>query len=205
VVKLWEVDTGSSTTLVDLTSTERPVFSRQDDLKPSHSAELLSPDGRYLLLYTIGPSMLESVQIYDLHAGKILEQPSQRDLGSATGCSRARWHPSGRFVVTGATDGSLRVVPMDGGEPHLLYGHTSRISGLAVSPDGQWIASTGDATIRLWPMPEEGPPFHTLPYDELLARLRALTNYRAVPDESSPTGYRVEYDRLPSWETVPTW
>ena len=33
--------------------------------------------------------------------------------------------------------------------------------------------------IRLWPMPE-GQPFHTLPYEELLAKLRSLTNLRVI-------------------------
>jgi hypothetical protein len=54
-------------------------------------------------------------------------------------------------------------------------------------------------------MPEEGPPFYTLPYAELLDRLRSLTNYRAVPDEESSAGYRIEFDRLPAWEELPTW
>ena len=51
----------------------------------------------------------------------------------------------------------------------------------------------------------EGRPFHTLPYGELLERLRALTNLRAVPDEQTQGGYRVEAGPFPGWETVPTW
>ena len=59
-------------------------------------------------------------------------------------------------------------------------------------------------TIRLWPMPED-EPFHTLPYEDLLARLRALTNLRAVIDEASPTGYRIEAEPFAGWGEVPTW
>jgi len=51
----------------------------------------------------------------------------------------------------------------------------------------------------------EGRPLHDLPHDEFLARLRSLTNYRVVPDETSPTGYRIEIEPFPGWENVPTW
>jgi hypothetical protein len=68
-----------------------------------------------------------------------------------------------------------------------------------------WIASESqDGTIRLWPMPE-GAPFHTLPYEEILERLRTLTNLRIVPDERSDTGYRTEIGPFPGWKTVPAW
>jgi hypothetical protein len=49
------------------------------------------------------------------------------------------------------------------------------------------------------------PPFHTLPYDELLGRLRALTNLRVVEDEHSPTGYSIETGPFPGWEELPKW
>jgi hypothetical protein len=51
------------------------------------------------------------------------------------------------------------------------------------------------------------PPLHTLPYEELMARLTALTNLRAMPDEESHTGYSIEPDftAYHGWENVPTW
>jgi hypothetical protein len=52
----------------------------------------------------------------------------------------------------------------------------------------------------------EGQPFHALPRDELLDRLRALTNYRVVRDEATPTGYRVEVGPSPGWgDHAPSW
>jgi WD40 repeat protein len=97
------------------------------------------------------------------------------------------------------------VGPITGEAPHLLYGHALEVSSVAVSPDGKWIASgSQDGTIRLWPMPE-GTPFHKLPREELLERLRALTNLRVVPDETSATGYRVEIGSFPGWNSLPTW
>ncbi len=44
-----------------------------------------------------------------------------------------------------------------------------------------------DQTVRLWPMPDlSKPPLHTLPREELIAKLKTLTNLRVVRDEESP-------------------
>jgi len=112
--------------------------------------------------------------------------------------------PTGTIAVTGDLDGVVRVGPITGEEPHLLFGHEHQISSVAVSPDGRWIASASqDGTIRLWPMPD-GTPFHVLPYEEILERLRGFTNLRVVADEGSDTGYRVEIGPFPGWKVLPT-
>jgi len=49
------------------------------------------------------------------------------------------------------------------------------------------------------------PPLHTLPHDELIAKLKTLTNLRVVRDEESATGWKLEVGPFPGWETVPTW
>lgn len=51
----------------------------------------------------------------------------------------------------------------------------------------------------------EGTPFHTLPYEEVLNRIRGMTNLRVVPDESSGIGYRVEIGPFPGWAKLPEW
>jgi WD40 repeat protein len=121
--------------------------------------------------------------------------------------ARVAFDPTGKFIVTGDTNGVVRVGPITDEEPHLLLGHEGLIQTVAVSPDGRWVVSGyNDNTTRLWPMPNlDQQPFYTLPYEKFLDRLRALTNLRAVPDEISSTGYTLKPGPFPGWKTVPTW
>ena len=107
----------------------------------------------------------------------------------------------------GDQDGIVRVGRVAGGEPYLLLGHRERINTVAVSPDGRWVAAADQGgTIRLWPMPDlTKAPLHVLPHGELLSRLRSFTNLRAVADEDSPGGYRVDAGPFPGWGETPEW
>jgi DNA-binding winged helix-turn-helix (wHTH) protein/WD40 repeat protein len=140
--------------------------------------------------------------LYDLAAGTAEELPS---FG---GCVRTiALDPTGVVAVTGDADGAIRVGRIAGGEPHLLAGHEGAIEHVAVSPGLRWVASVGsDRTLRLWPMPDlDAVPLHTLPHGELITKLHSLTNLRAVRDEESSTGWKIEIGPFPGWETVPSW
>ena len=128
--------------------------------------------------------------------------------------SKAAFDPTGSTVVS--DDGLIcRSVELEGGdcatdhEPRLLFdGELPIYLGSPISPDGRWIASSGDeqGMLRLWPMPDlSKPPLHTLPREELIAKLKTLTNLRVVRDEESATGWKLEVGPFPGWETVPEW
>jgi WD40 repeat protein len=117
-----------------------------------------------------------------------------------------RIDPSGKILVTGDVNGVVRVGPISGEEPHLLFGHGSPVRSLAIHPNDQWIASSevSHPIVRVWPMPK-GEPIQALPYQQLLSRLRALTNIRIVADPSSTSGYRTKFEPFQGWKKVPEW
>jgi WD40 repeat protein len=165
----------------------------------------LSADGRKMLVWasrTPGTDRFEELLVLDLvdHTKRRIETHG-----------RSLWigaiDASGRAIVTGDIDGTVRVGPISGEEPHLLLGgHTGVVWSVAISPDGRWIASVGDEAIQLWPTPDvTKPPLHTLPHEELMAKLDALTNLRVVHDPTAATGWKLDVGPFPGWKDVPHW
>jgi len=164
----------------------------------------LSRDGRYLLAWgskSDGTDRFDELLLFDL-----AKHTSRRITSHGSRLFTGTLDASGQILVTGDIDGVVRAGPVSGEEPHLLLGHTGQVTALAVSPDGRWIASATDQAIHLWPMPDVSkPPLHTLPHDELLAKLGSLTNLRVVADPSAPTGWKLDVGPFPGWKDVPTW
>jgi WD40 repeat protein len=135
----------------------------------------------------------------------------ETQLLSSHGSNLSDWQidSTGEFLVTADKVGLIRVGPVTGEEPHLLYGHEGPIGTVRIDPLGRWIASTGaDNTLRLWPLPDPlKTPLHKLPHDELITKLKSLTNVRLVEadDAESSTGWKLDLDPFPGWATVPTW
>jgi len=161
----------------------------------------LSRDGRLLLV----PGQGENGEAV-LHD---LEQDTTLQLDAHGPVVDGMLAGGGQIAVTWRGSGFLQIGPVSGGPVHLLASHeAASASGYVVSPAGDWIATwmEGSGTISLWPVPDlSQPPLHTLPLDELLTKLRALTNLRVVPDPESDTGWGWSYDPFPGWEEVPTW
>jgi WD40 repeat protein len=190
----------------DPTTKEAEILARDTGVMPSGgvwggaSAVLPVGDGRRLFLSDADGEVL----ILDLETGSRTPLPA-RPQGWVT------FDAAGSVLISGSKVGEISVGPIFTEEPHLLLGHEpGGYIHPSVSPDGRWIASISesDNVVRLWPMPDlSKPPLHTLPYEELMARLTALTNLRAMPDEESHTGYSIEPDftAYHGWENVPTW
>ena len=161
----------------------------------------VEPNAETMLVYEAGPSLGRQgdVDLHDLTTGQTrsLDLPGQGWLTLSA---------DGTVWASGETDGSIWVGRTDGGQPHLLLGHKGFVQTL-ISPDLRWIASSGqDETLRLWPMPDlSKPPLHTLPREELIAKLHSLTNLRVVRDAESSTGWKVEVGPFPGWAEVPNW
>jgi len=193
-LRVWDLADGTSRLL-------RPA----GEAPPEGTLQLrVSADGRSIvrLAGAVKTGSTSSLSVFDLISGVTREITSH-----GRGLVLYALDSSGKILVTGDRYGVVRVGPLTGEEPHLLYGHAAAVTGVAVSPDGRWIASgSNDGTIRLWPMPDlSKPPLHTLPHDELLATLRSLTNLRAVRDPNSDTGWKIEIGSFPGWAVVPEW
>jgi len=71
--------------------------------------------------------------------------------GHADVVTSLAFDPSGRWLVSGSWDGSLRVWPMAVNRSRVLAGHTVGVHAVDVSPDGELLASGGhDDLVRLW-------------------------------------------------------
>jgi len=192
-LQVWDLATGTSRLLRPCRKSPPDAFS-----------VLASPDSRLVL--RLDPAdqtgLASSLSAFDLASSTTREITSHGNRLWSFALDA-----SGRILVTGGLDRVVRVGSINGEEPHLLSGHTGPVMSVAVSPDGRWIASgSDDGTIRLWPMPDlSKPPLHTLPHDELLAKLKSLTNLRAVRDPSSDTGWKIEFGPFPGWAVVPDW
>jgi WD40 repeat protein len=191
-VQRWNIRDGSSTVIGNC---KLPYAS---GLAVSRDARFLFAD--FISNYQWGATTVGEVVEFDLqkHTSCLLKSHGNTVADVAL-------DPTERFVVTASLDGAVRVGPVTGEEPHMLLAPDG-MNTIAISPDGKWIASGSVVSfaLRLWRMPE-GRPIHTLPHDEFLNRLRALTNVRVVADKSSQTGYRLDKAPFPGWEKAPTW
>ena len=229
VVRVWEVESGAEVAVLAATErfnsygiefisnteilTANESILRRWDLETGETEVLYSAptfsfatseDGRRIVAVghpssTAGSMPAASI---DLATGAVTPLETHGDDAYPVALNRL-----GTVVVTGDTNGTIRVGPITGEEPRLLLGHEGPILALAIDPQERWIASGGnDGTVRLWPMPDlSKPPLHTLPRAELIAKLKTLTNLRVVRDEESATGWTLTVGPFPGWETVPTW
>jgi WD40 repeat protein len=146
-----------------------------------------------------------AAELVDIETGTARALP---EFGECVSFRALALDPSGTVAATGGDrDNLVRVGRPGHGEPHLLVGHSGAVQDVVISPDLRWVASAAeDNTLRLWPMPDlDEPPLHTLPRDELLAKLKSLTNLRAVPDPENPNVWEIELDTFPGWADVPEW
>jgi WD40 repeat protein len=188
VLRRWDLDTGDNELVYDgfLMGFRTSADGRKVGMTELPEADAVA--GRALIL--------------DLETGGVTHLESHGDQVGLLALDS-----TGAVVVTGDMDGVIRVGPAAKVEPHLLLRHEGPVYALAVDPQGRWIASQGqDKTVRLWPMPDlSKPPLHTLPREELIAKLKTLTNLRVVRDPDSATGWKLTHDPFPGWETAPTW
>lgn len=191
-VRLWNIQDASSRLL-------RPDEVHADEVNPMR----LLADGRSVLVPLVRPDRPEAVElvVWDTASGEWRHWAWGKWSFDAAGT-----------LYTGQVNGVLYIgrtrrrdppgqAPVHE-EPHAVIRVTSVLSG-DFSPDGK-LAAVGSQDGSVWILPvPEGPALQTLPRREFMARLRATTNVRAVPDGRG--SYRLEARTFPGWKTVPEW
>lgn len=154
----------------------------------------ISLDGRFVATSTQSNGNSE-LRIYNLRTGKSSVITSHDNRVSCVA-----FDAKATKIVTGDYDGIVRVGPITGETPILLFGHEGPIRDVAIHPNGKWILSSAlnNPTARLWRMPE-GKPLQTLSTREFQDFIRKMTNVRVVADKHSPGGYRIEFAPFPGW------
>jgi WD40 repeat protein len=221
VIRVWNVQSGKQLHLLDPGNQKwitGVAFAGEGKLLSVSGGELHEwnlVDGKSKVLYK-GKSLGSLTLSTDGERAGFLDEGTALVYELKTGLSRKlaahgnevhqiAFSADGSMVVTADVKGLLRAGSIGGETPHLLAGSHSPVVGLVVDPRKRWIASSHeDGSIRLWPIPE-GKPFHTLPYDEFLNRLRSLTNLRVIKDKSSGSGYRLDTVPFSGWERAPEW
>jgi DNA-binding winged helix-turn-helix (wHTH) protein/WD40 repeat protein len=175
---------------------------RMTMVEAEYSTMDLTSDGRFILFANgTGYDVLSSLQVLDLDSSDLRRITSHEDRITSIAID-----PSGEFIVTGSVDGSVRIGPVTGAEPHLLLGTKKQVDRLAVSPDRRWIASAAGGETFIWPVPDMSRvPLHALSHEDLMAKLDSFTNLRVVRDEEAPTGWKLEVGPFTGWAEVPEW
>ncbi len=155
---------------------------------PAHKAPLTSvlwlPDGKRLV--STGEHDDRVARIWDLKD----PTPVHTLAGHERGITTAALFPDGRRLATGAYDGSVRVWDVEQGKQLRQFGHGSWVKGLAASPDGRYILSSGSdgkAAARLWDA-DTGAAVRTFPAPKGLEEGACLVSARA---DFFPGGRRV--------------
>jgi WD40 repeat protein len=116
-------------------------------------AAALSPDGRYLAVYSI--QYPACIRLFEVATGR----PFGPVLWHKNNVFSVTFSPDSQMLLTGSSDNTAQLWAVPSGEPlaRPLDLHRS-LSLVAFAPDGRSVATQDGELIRLWALPQEGVP-----------------------------------------------
>jgi len=160
-----------------------------------------SPDGTFLLLAS-GPES-STIQLWDVGSGQCVGTLEERHCRSVTDL---RFTPDGEHLISSGADQTIWLWDWPERKPMVsLRGHFDVVDGLAVSPEGNVLASRcRDGSVFLWPLldrPGRIPPYRVLPVKLTTEFTSSIYSAPAVfaPDSQSiiaiePNGGLAQWD-----------
>ena len=231
VVRIWDLDTGAVQVLGPVPGAgegnaggfQGLSFLDRDRLLAGTTAGLVLFDLRDGRLQVVAPKVTALVDVsrarnLGLGLQEVSESPGHYQLvrfsldgqGSTVLTSHghvvaAALDPTGNLVASGSVDGTVRVGPVTGGEPHYFLGHEGpawTVRVLSRRP----LAGLGRVRQEDPPVAASGPLGAALPDPPAgrAARQAARPHQPARgPRPSSATGYKIEAGPFPGWASAP--
>lgn len=111
---------------------------------PKLGAMVFSPDGRYL----VTTSNDKFARVWEVPGTKEIAHMEHRAfINDSVVVS-----PDGRYLITASVDSIVHVWEMNNGREGATINHKGAVNSIALSPDGEWMATADDDTARVWNM-----------------------------------------------------
>jgi WD40 repeat protein len=152
----------------------------------------VSPDGRFAVRMQFRSTRDHSADVWDLTTGRttwrLNESAGKRNTPSVR-C--ATFATDMRTLSIGMSDGSIRVLEMATRSERLRFSHGASIQGLAYSPDGTRLATTGSRWGMVWDLnPQSTKPLSEadawagLASNDARVGLASIRQYADHPDQA---------------------